>query len=88
MTVNFRGQAPRNRRNRPLHLPRTPYSAATFLSCAVVAALTIRHIRGVPLVARRSAPVCRNIKALNNFEPPSTEDELRASVRPLPRRST
>jgi hypothetical protein len=54
----------------------------------LVAALTIRHIRGVSLVARRSAPVCRNIKALNNFEPPAIEDEIRASVLPLRRRFT
>ena len=28
----------------------------------------------------RETPMCRNIKTLANFEPPATEDEIRASA--------
>src|ERR1700748_247223 len=34
----------------------------------------ILHLR------HRSQPMCRNIKTLFNFEPPATEDEIRASA--------
>src|SRR6266851_371005 len=29
---------------------------------------------------KRSTPMCRNIKILANFEPPASEDEIRASA--------
>jgi hypothetical protein len=34
----------------------------------------------VPFVNERAAPVCRNIRTLHNFEPPATNDELRAAA--------
>ena len=35
------------------------------------------HARRLPLM---EAPMCRNIRTLFNFEPPATQDEIRASA--------
>jgi hypothetical protein len=34
----------------------------------------------VPFVYEETAPVCRNIRTLHNFEPPATTDEVRAAA--------
>src|SRR5205085_8012933 len=33
-----------------------------------------------PVAATRLSAMCRNIRTLHNFEPPATEDEIRASA--------
>ena len=35
---------------------------------------------GLPTHRDKDFPMCRNIKTLHNFEPPATEDEIRASA--------
>jgi hypothetical protein len=50
---------------------------------AVLAALSGRRVPGVRWTRARAAnlpPMCRNIRTLYNFEPPATEDEVRAAA--------
>ncbi|HWS27675.1 MAG TPA: DUF2277 domain-containing protein [Xanthomonadales bacterium] len=43
---------------------------------------SVRHEGGKIAIAKQRAgsPMCRNIKTLFNFEPPATEEEIRASA--------
>ena len=37
-------------------------------------------IRSISRTPAPEAPMCRNIRTLYNFEPPATQDEIRASA--------
>src|SRR3954447_12285561 len=62
----------------PTFASSSPVGCSSWFACGVFSSVMAVDLPRGEVAKRYADPMCRNIRTLHNFEPPATEDEVRA----------